>query len=68
MKDEYDFSKAERGKFFHPEATFHFPVYLEADVDDFLTKLADEKGMAVEALVNEWLRVNIRLIQEYAPH
>ncbi len=68
MKDEYDFSKAERGKFFHPEATFHFPVYLEPDVDDFLTKLADEKGVNVESLVNEWLRANIRLIQEYAPH
>jgi hypothetical protein len=68
MKEEYDFSKAERGKFYHPDATFHFPVYLEPDVDDFMTKLADEKGKDLEELVNEWLRANIRLIQDYTSH
>jgi len=66
MKDEYDFSNAERGKFFQQDAEFHFPVYLEADVDDFLTKLAEEKGLEVDALVNEWLRANIQLIRDYA--
>ena len=35
MKAEYDFSKGERGKFYHPEAVFSFPVYLESDVNDF---------------------------------
>ncbi len=63
MKEEYDFSKAERGKFYNPDAEFSFPVYLEHDVDDFLTRLADEKGVNVQELVNEWLRVNIQLIQ-----
>lgn len=63
MKREYDFSKAERGKFFHPDATFSFPVYLEPDVNEFMGKLADEKKVDVQALVNEWLRASINLVQ-----
>ena len=63
MKAEYDFSKGERGKFYHPDAIFSFPVYLEPDVNDFMNRLADEREIDVQDLVNEWLRVNIRLIQ-----
>ena len=63
MKAEYDFSKGERGRFYNPNAVFSFPVYLEPDVNDFMNKLADEKDVNVQELVNEWLRVNIRLIQ-----
>jgi hypothetical protein len=63
MKDEYDFSNAQRGKFYHPDAVFSSPVYLAPDVDDFLTKLAEKKQIAVQDLVNDWLRKDIRLIQ-----
>lgn len=63
MKAEYDFSKGERGKFYHPDAVFSFPVYLEPDVSDFMSRLADEKGVDIQELVNEWLRVNIKLVQ-----
>ncbi len=63
MKDEYDFSKGERGKFYNPDAVFSFPVYLEPDVDSFLSTLADEKDTSVEDLVNEWLRINIQMVQ-----
>ena len=63
MKAEYDFSKAERGKFYDSKAVFNLPIYLEKDVDEFIRKLADEKGKDVEELVNEWLRGNMQLIQ-----
>ena len=63
MKTEYDFSQAERARFYDPDAEFSFPVYLERDVDDFLAKLADEKGVNIQELVNEWLRTNIQLVQ-----
>jgi hypothetical protein len=63
MKAEYDFSQAEQGKFYRPDATFHYPVYLEPDVDDFLNKIAQEKNIDVQTLVNEWLRNNIKLIE-----
>ncbi len=35
MKREYDFSKGERGRFFHPEAILHVPVYLEQGVESW---------------------------------
>jgi len=63
MKAEYDFSKGERGKFYSPDAEFSFPVYLEPDVDDFMSQLADEQEVDLQELVNEWLRGNIKLIQ-----
>jgi hypothetical protein len=63
MKSEYDFSSSEQGKFYNPDARFHYPIYLEPDVEDFVTKIADHKKIEVQALVNEWLRNNIKLIQ-----
>lgn len=63
MKAEYDFSKAERGKFYHAEASASFPVYLDPDVDEYLSRLADEKDIDVQQLVNEWLRANIKLVK-----
>lgn len=63
MKEVYDFSKGERGKFYFPDAKFTFPVYLEPDVDEFLSQLAAKKEIDVQTLVNEWLRTNIKLVQ-----
>jgi hypothetical protein len=68
MKVEYDFSKGERGKFYNPDAVFSFPVYLEPDVDSFLSTLADEKGTSVQDLVNEWLRMNIEMVRSMQQH
>jgi hypothetical protein len=31
MKEEYDFSKAERGKFYRPNVTLNIPIYLEPE-------------------------------------
>lgn len=63
MKDHYDFSVAEHGKFYRADAEFHFPVYLEPDVSDFLTRLAEQKKVAVNDLVNELLRADMNIIQ-----
>ena len=63
MKAEYDFSIGERGRFYDPDAVFSFPVYLEPDVNDYLSQLADEQDVDVQDLVNEWLRTNIKLVQ-----
>jgi len=63
MKAEYDFSRGERGKFYSPNAVFSFPVYLEPDVDAFMSKMADEKDLDIQELVNDWLRANIRVVQ-----
>lgn len=63
MKDEYDFSKAERGKFYQSPAEVKLPIYLEEDVADFLQKLAIAKGRDVSEIVNDWMRKNIELIE-----
>jgi hypothetical protein len=63
MKAEYDFSQAERGKFYHPKAEFSYPVYLEPDVSAFLDRLAEQKKVDVQDLVNDLLRKDIQLIQ-----
>ncbi len=33
MKAEYDFSKGERGKFYHPDAEYHLPIYFYPSMD-----------------------------------
>lgn len=66
MKDHYDFSVAERGKFYRADAEFHFPVYLEPDIHDFLSQLAEQRSIAVDELVNNLLRADINIIQNAA--
>lgn len=34
MKAQYDFSKAQRGKFYHEDAVFHYPVDIEPVNED----------------------------------
>ncbi len=64
MKKEYDFSKGERGKFYHPDAKISLPIYLDSDISDFIQKLAQHKNTDVETVVNKWLRNNIEVIQD----
>ena len=44
MKEEYDFSKGERGKFYHPDADFNLPIYLEPEIAEFIKKLSQAKN------------------------
>ncbi len=64
MKPEYDFSKAERGKFYRADVEFRFPVYLEPDVDEFINLLAEKRKMDAQELVNSLLRADREIIQE----
>ncbi|HRJ52131.1 MAG TPA: hypothetical protein PLE99_05145 [Candidatus Thiothrix moscowensis] len=64
MKEEYDFSKAERGKFYRPNATLNLPVYLDEDVREYFSVKAKAKGIDVQKLINELLRKDMALIQE----
>jgi len=40
MKQRYDFSNGVRSKFFKPNVGFKLPVYLDAEVEGYLTKRA----------------------------
>ena len=43
MKKEYDFSKAEQGKFYRPIEKLEIPVYLDKEVKEFFGKTASKK-------------------------
>lgn len=64
MKKEYDFSNAERGRFYNPNAQFNIPLYLDQDVESYFAQKAKDKGIDIQKLVNELLRKDISLIQE----
>ncbi len=61
MKKEYDFSKAERGKFHRPGAKLNIPVYLESEVQDFVDKIAEARQSDTSTVVNELLRSDMDL-------
>lgn len=63
MKEEYDFSGGEHGKFYHEGAEFDLPIYLEPDIAAFLQKVAIKNGVEVETVVNDWLRKDMVFIE-----
>ena len=63
MKDEYDFSGGERGKFHRPGATMRLPVYLDEEVLKYLRERAEAKGISLTELVNDLLKRDIGLIE-----
>ena len=63
MKQEYDFSKGKRGRFFRKDARLNLPIYLDEEVQSYLQERAKSKGVEVAQLVNEMLRQDIKLIE-----
>jgi hypothetical protein len=63
MRDEYDFSKGERGGFYRPGAKVHLPVYLDDEIQATLVSLAAAKGKDYSVFINELLKKDIELIQ-----
>jgi hypothetical protein len=63
MKDEYDFSNGERGRFFRPDATLVPPVHLDPDVLTFLSARAEARGISLNDLINALLKKDIELIE-----
>lgn len=55
MKDEYDFSKAERGRFYRPDAQLDIPIHLDDANRAFVEKIAAKKNKDVTTVVNELL-------------
>jgi len=56
MKNEYDFSKGERGKFYRRDARLELPVYLEPDNMTFVESIAREKKQDISKVVNDLIR------------
>jgi len=67
MREEYDFSKGVRGKFYRKDAVFHLPIYLEPEVESFISKLAKEQKKNLNEIVNMLLIRNKELMQVLSP-
>lgn len=63
MKKEYDFSKAERGKFYRKDVILNLPVYLEAENLRYIEKIAKDKKSDVSTIVNKLIKENIKIAQ-----
>jgi len=63
MPEEIDFSKGVRGKFYHPNAVFKLPVYLDTDVQTYLATIAAKKGVALSELANDLLKKEIAILE-----
>jgi predicted HicB family RNase H-like nuclease len=63
MKDEYDFSKAQRGKFFRRDLQLIPPIQLDPEVLSYLAERAAARGISLNALVNELLKKEIEVIE-----
>jgi hypothetical protein len=61
MKNEYDFSRAERGRFHRPGARLNLPVYLEPKVRAWVADAAQASGEDMGKLVNRILKKEIKL-------
>ena len=63
MKEEYDFSKGERGKFYRPDIKLNLPIYLDDEIIAFIEEIANKKGVDLSFVANQLLRSNMQLTE-----
>jgi len=68
MKEEYDFTNAEQGKFYRPIEELEIPVYLDADIRAVLMKKLKEKGneLSLNGIVNALIKHDIEISEKIA--
>jgi len=63
MREEYDFSKAARGKLYRPDAKLNLPVYLDDEVKAFIQAIAEKRNTDFSSVVNQLLRGDMQLLE-----
>ena len=63
MKDEYDFTDAEQGKFYRPIEELDIPIYLDKEVKEFFIQKMRSAGQtySLERIVNALLKKDIEI-------
>jgi hypothetical protein len=61
MKEEYDFSNAEQGKFYVPLSELQVPIYLDQDIAEYFAVQRRIKPESLSALINDLLRKDIEI-------
>ena len=68
MKEEYDFTNAEQGRFYRPIEELEIPVYLDRDIREVLMKKLKEKGneFSLNSIVNALIKQDIEISRKIA--
>ncbi|MDI1278184.1 MAG: BrnT family toxin [Methylobacter sp.] len=66
MKEEYDFSNAEQGKFYVSVEDIQLPIYLDKDVIQYLNEKCQITQGNLQLLVNDLLRKDIEIAKRVA--
>jgi len=68
MKEEYDFTNAEQGRFYRPIEELEIPVYLDRDIREILMKKLKEKGneFPLNSIVNALIKQDIEISRRIA--
>ena len=64
MRREYDFSGAEKGKFYRKGAELRLPIYLDPELQQKLECIARNKGKDIGELVNQLMRKEVELLEK----
>ncbi len=64
MKKEYDFSKAEQGKFYRPIEELEIPIYLDKEVKNFFVRRALAKKVKFDTVINMILRKEMEVLKK----
>jgi len=66
MKEEYDFTNAEQGKFYRPIEELDIPIYLDAEVKSFFLKNIKANNFSLNNIVNSLLKQDIEISKKLA--
>jgi hypothetical protein len=66
MKDEYDFTGAEQGKFYRPIEELDIPIYLDQEVKNFFAQRMRSQGQpfSLSEVVNSLLKKDIEISEK----
>jgi len=64
MRKEYDFSKAEQGKFYRPVEKLEIPIYLDKRVKEFFSKKALARNIELDKVINTILSKEMEMLKE----
>lgn len=63
MKQEYDFTDAEQGKFYRPLNELDLPIYLDKEVKEYFIKILAGKNndVSINEIINSVLKKDIEI-------
>ncbi|MES9904056.1 MAG: hypothetical protein ABW168_15455 [Sedimenticola sp.] len=68
MKDEYDFTDAEQGKFYRPLEELDIPIYLDKEVKEYFIQKIRSRGkpFSLNETINALLKNDIEISNKLA--